>query len=146
MLKHIKPSVRKRCASVLLSASERSGREVSRPSHSLQQIFKLTENKMKEICAHLATCVSACRVKSWAQQVQYALKTQKSQNQLENHAPHLLYSCFFAEVETSGFSFAECGVLRASTGKVVSCHFSADGKILATAGHDKKVRITLKTQ
>ncbi len=38
-----------------------------------------------------------------------------------------------------GFSFNEVGCLRASTSKVVCCHFSSDGKLLASAGHDKKV-------
>jgi hypothetical protein len=93
------------------------------------------------MCARLASCVSACRELEVG--ISAALKTQEFQNQLEKYASHLLCCCFSAEVETSGFSFAECGVLRASTGKVVSCHFSADGKILATAGHDKKVRITV---
>jgi len=39
----------------------------------------------------------------------------------------------------TGFSFNEVGCLRASTSKVVCCHFSSDGKLLASAGHDKKV-------
>jgi hypothetical protein len=38
-----------------------------------------------------------------------------------------------------GFSFSEFTCLRASTSKVVCCHFSSDGKLLASAGHDKKV-------
>lgn len=41
----------------------------------------------------------------------------------------------------SGFSFSEIGFTRASTSKVVCCHFSSDGKLLATGGHDKKVSI-----
>jgi WD40 repeat protein len=39
---------------------------------------------------------------------------------------------------TKGFSFNEFGCLRASTSKVVCCHFSSDGKLLASAGHEKK--------
>ncbi|KAJ7533570.1 hypothetical protein O6H91_13G055100 [Diphasiastrum complanatum] len=39
---------------------------------------------------------------------------------------------------TKAFSFQEVGCLRASTSKVVCCHFSSDGKLLASAGHDKK--------
>lgn len=39
---------------------------------------------------------------------------------------------------TKGFSFSEFGCLRASTSKVVCCHFSSDGKLLASAGHEKK--------
>ncbi|KAH7574180.1 hypothetical protein JRO89_XS03G0262600 [Xanthoceras sorbifolium] len=39
---------------------------------------------------------------------------------------------------TSGFSFKEVNSVRASTSKVVCCHFSSDGKLLATGGHDKK--------
>ncbi|XP_050218579.1 transcriptional corepressor LEUNIG_HOMOLOG isoform X2 [Mercurialis annua] len=42
--------------------------------------------------------------------------------------------------ETSkGFSFSEVGSICKSNGKVVCCHFSTDGKLLASAGHDKKV-------
>lgn len=39
----------------------------------------------------------------------------------------------------TGFSFNEVTCLRASTSKVVCCHFSSDGKLLASAGHDKRV-------
>ncbi|KAL0903815.1 hypothetical protein M5K25_025868 [Dendrobium thyrsiflorum] len=39
---------------------------------------------------------------------------------------------------TKGFTFNEIGVARASSNKVVCCHFSSDGKLLATGGHDKK--------
>lgn len=38
-----------------------------------------------------------------------------------------------------GFGFAEVGKARASATKVICCHFSSDGKLLATGGHDKKV-------
>uniref|UniRef100_A0ACD5VY33 Uncharacterized protein n=1 Tax=Avena sativa TaxID=4498 RepID=A0ACD5VY33_AVESA len=38
-----------------------------------------------------------------------------------------------------GFPFREICSARASTNKVVCCHFSSDGKLLATGGHDKKV-------
>lgn len=38
-----------------------------------------------------------------------------------------------------GFTFREISSARASTNKVVCCHFSSDGKLLATGGHDKKV-------
>ncbi|KAJ8497715.1 hypothetical protein OPV22_008267 [Ensete ventricosum] len=37
-----------------------------------------------------------------------------------------------------GFRFTEFIAARASTNKVVCCHFSSDGKLLATGGHDKK--------
>lgn len=33
----------------------------------------------------------------------------------------------------------EVGSLHASKGKVFSCNFSPNGKLLACAGHDKKV-------
>jgi len=39
---------------------------------------------------------------------------------------------------SKGFSFAEFSCIRASTSKVVCCHFSPDGKLLASAGHEKK--------
>lgn len=39
---------------------------------------------------------------------------------------------------SKGFTFNEVGCLRAHTSKVVCCHFSSDGKLLASAGHDKK--------
>ncbi|KAK2632290.1 hypothetical protein EUGRSUZ_L01754 [Eucalyptus grandis] len=37
------------------------------------------------------------------------------------------------------FSFSEVSSMRESNSKVVCCHFSSDGKYLASAGHDKKV-------
>ncbi|KAJ9154025.1 hypothetical protein P3X46_027404 [Hevea brasiliensis] len=51
---------------------------------------------------------------------------------------------------SKGFSFSEVGSIRKSNGKVVCCHFSTDGKSLASAGHDKKVVLwnmeTLQTE
>ncbi|XP_054805840.1 transcriptional corepressor LEUNIG_HOMOLOG isoform X2 [Prosopis cineraria] len=51
---------------------------------------------------------------------------------------------------SKGFSFSEVGSIRKSNGKVVCCHFSSDGKLLASAGHDKKVFLwnmeTLQTE
>ncbi|KFK29867.1 hypothetical protein AALP_AA7G189300 [Arabis alpina] len=41
-------------------------------------------------------------------------------------------------VNTAGFSFYEVYSVHASTGKVICCDFSSDGRILASAGHDKK--------
>ncbi|XP_054800101.1 transcriptional corepressor LEUNIG-like isoform X2 [Prosopis cineraria] len=38
-----------------------------------------------------------------------------------------------------GFSFEEVGCLHSSKSEVLSCHFSSDGKVLASAGHEKKV-------
>ncbi|XP_043815051.1 transcriptional corepressor LEUNIG isoform X2 [Manihot esculenta] len=38
----------------------------------------------------------------------------------------------------NGFTFTEVNSAKASSMKVISCRFSADGKWLATAGHDKK--------
>ncbi|CAM6102206.1 unnamed protein product [Calypogeia fissa] len=47
-----------------------------------------------------------------------------------------------AEVDASPkFIFREVGCLRASTSKVLCCHFSSDGRLLASAGHDKKVNL-----
>ncbi|KAJ6804399.1 transcriptional corepressor LEUNIG isoform X1 [Iris pallida] len=49
-----------------------------------------------------------------------------------------------------GFTFSEIRSARASANKVVCCHFSSDGKLLATGGHDKKAVLwhtdTLKPQ
>ncbi|KAK4485854.1 hypothetical protein RD792_008502 [Penstemon davidsonii] len=49
-----------------------------------------------------------------------------------------------------GFTFTEVSSVRASGGKVVCCHFSSDGKMLASGGHDKKAVLwytdTLKTK
>ncbi|CAI0414875.1 unnamed protein product [Linum tenue] len=39
---------------------------------------------------------------------------------------------------SQGFSFKEVNATRASTSKVICCHFSSDGKLLASGGHDKK--------
>lgn len=38
-----------------------------------------------------------------------------------------------------GLSLSEFGNNRTSNNKVVCCHFSTDGKLLASAGHEKKV-------
>lgn len=43
----------------------------------------------------------------------------------------------------SGLTFTEVRRIPASTSKVECCHFSADGKLLATGGHDKKVQADL---
>ncbi|XP_057539284.1 transcriptional corepressor LEUNIG isoform X1 [Amaranthus tricolor] len=40
---------------------------------------------------------------------------------------------------SKGFMFTVVQSVRASTAKVVCCHFSSDGKLLATGGHDMKV-------
>jgi hypothetical protein len=39
-----------------------------------------------------------------------------------------------------GLSLSEIGNNRTSNNKVVCCHFSSDGKLLASAGHEKKVK------
>ncbi|KAM7493211.1 hypothetical protein LguiB_027820 [Lonicera macranthoides] len=39
---------------------------------------------------------------------------------------------------TKGFTFTEVNSVRASASKVNCCHFSSDGKLLASGGHDKK--------
>ncbi|XP_065010323.1 transcriptional corepressor LEUNIG-like isoform X1 [Musa acuminata AAA Group] len=41
-------------------------------------------------------------------------------------------------IALSGFMFNVISSAKASTNKVVCCHFSSDGKLLATGGHDKK--------
>ncbi|XP_022724627.1 transcriptional corepressor LEUNIG-like [Durio zibethinus] len=43
--------------------------------------------------------------------------------------------------EHKGFTFGEVSCLHSSKSKVLCCHFSSDGKFLATAGHEKKVMI-----
>ncbi|KAL1289178.1 hypothetical protein HN51_057849 [Arachis hypogaea] len=43
--------------------------------------------------------------------------------------------------ENKGFSFEEVSCLHSSKNKVLSTHFSWDGKVLASAGHEKKVFI-----
>uniref|UniRef100_A0A0A9DZJ9 Uncharacterized protein n=1 Tax=Arundo donax TaxID=35708 RepID=A0A0A9DZJ9_ARUDO len=45
----------------------------------------------------------------------------------------------FRSVLIPGFSFAEVARARVSVRNSVCCHFSSDGKLLATGGHDKKV-------
>ncbi|KAJ1410995.1 WD40/YVTN repeat-like-containing domain superfamily [Sesbania bispinosa] len=40
---------------------------------------------------------------------------------------------------SKGFTFSDVNSVRASTSKIACCHFSSDGKLLASGGHDKKV-------
>ncbi|XP_041005106.1 transcriptional corepressor LEUNIG_HOMOLOG-like isoform X1 [Juglans microcarpa x Juglans regia] len=51
---------------------------------------------------------------------------------------------------SKGFTFSEVGCIRTRNSMVTCCHFSSDGKLLASAGHDKKVVLwnmdTLKTE
>ncbi|GLT24969.1 hypothetical protein SLA2020_001280 [Shorea laevis] len=51
---------------------------------------------------------------------------------------------------SKGFTFGEVGCIRTRNSKVTCCHFSSDGKLLASAGHDKKVVLwnmdTLQTE
>ena len=51
--------------------------------------------------------------------------------------------CFLCDVSKAalpGLTFREICSTQASTNKVACCHFSSDGKLLATGGHDKKVK------
>ncbi|KAF1895752.1 hypothetical protein Lal_00037868 [Lupinus albus] len=48
---------------------------------------------------------------------------------------------FFQSIDAEGFSFAELHCIRTSNSKITCCDFSSDGKLLASAGHDKKVFI-----
>ncbi|ONI10470.1 hypothetical protein PRUPE_4G049300 [Prunus persica] len=43
--------------------------------------------------------------------------------------------------EQKGFTFEEVGSLHSSKSKVLCCHFSSEGNLLASAGHEKKVLI-----
>ncbi|KAI3865275.1 hypothetical protein MKX03_012865 [Papaver bracteatum] len=51
---------------------------------------------------------------------------------------------------SKGFSFSEVGCIRTSNSKVGCCHFSSDGKLLASAGHERKAVLwnmdTLQTE
>jgi|UniRef100_A0A2N9ITU7 WD40 repeat protein len=51
---------------------------------------------------------------------------------------------------SKGFTFSEVGCIRTRNSKVTCCHFSSDGKLLASAGHDRKVVLwnmdTLQTE
>ncbi|KAK9280931.1 hypothetical protein L1049_003822 [Liquidambar formosana] len=51
---------------------------------------------------------------------------------------------------SKGFTFGEFGCIRTRNSKVTCCHFSSDGKLLASAGHDKKAVLwnmeTLQTE
>ncbi|KAH9728853.1 transcriptional corepressor LEUNIG-like [Citrus sinensis] len=51
---------------------------------------------------------------------------------------------------SKGFTFCEVGCIRSRNSKVTCCHFSSDGKLLASSGHDRKVVLwnmdTLQTE
>uniref|UniRef100_A0A5B7BII1 Putative transcriptional corepressor LEUNIG-like n=1 Tax=Davidia involucrata TaxID=16924 RepID=A0A5B7BII1_DAVIN len=40
-----------------------------------------------------------------------------------------------------GFTFNEVKSIKASTGKVIACHFASDGNLIAHGGHDKKATL-----
>ncbi|XP_030454699.1 transcriptional corepressor LEUNIG_HOMOLOG-like isoform X2 [Syzygium oleosum] len=42
---------------------------------------------------------------------------------------------------SKSFTFGEVGCIRTRNSKITCCHFSSDGKLLASAGHDNKVVI-----
>ncbi|GAU41981.1 hypothetical protein TSUD_306870 [Trifolium subterraneum] len=42
---------------------------------------------------------------------------------------------------SKGFTFSDVNSVRASSSKIACCHFSSDGKLLASGGHDKKAVI-----
>ncbi|KAJ7968579.1 Transcriptional corepressor LEUNIG-like protein [Quillaja saponaria] len=50
-------------------------------------------------------------------------------------------SAAFSVNGSKGFAFEEVSCLHSSKGKVLCCHFSSNGKLLASAGHEKKVTI-----
>ncbi|KMT04648.1 hypothetical protein BVRB_8g183000 isoform B [Beta vulgaris subsp. vulgaris] len=67
-------------------------------------------------------------------------------SQYDDHADCTDAPCTLQHQSTSyekkghtGISLVEVGSLHASKGKVFSCNFSPNGKLLACAGHDKKV-------
>lgn len=47
---------------------------------------------------------------------------------------NLLFFCL-----NVGLTITKIRLIPASTSKVECCHFSSDGKLLATGGHDRKV-------
>lgn len=57
---------------------------------------------------------------------------------------YLFFNILFLQSPFSGFTFSEVGCIRTRNSKVTCCHFSSDGKLLASAGHDKKVYILLE--
>lgn len=58
---------------------------------------------------------------------------------VESWRSYLLSNKAVATFFDSGFTFGEVGCIRTRSSKVTCCHFSSDGKLLASAGHDKKV-------
>lgn len=56
------------------------------------------------------------------------------------HATSRRYIVTMVLFLVSGFSFSEVSSIRRSASKVICCNFSSDGKLLASAGHDKKVQ------
>ncbi|CAN8285279.1 unnamed protein product [Cochlearia groenlandica] len=68
---------------------------------------------------------------------------------MQSSSPKTIYSSNTVLFLVSGFSFSEVGSIR-NASKVTCCNFSSDGKLLASAGHDKKIFIwnmeTLQTE
>jgi WD40 repeat protein len=51
----------------------------------------------------------------------------------------VVYAFIFSYMH-SGYILREVSSAQASTSSVLCCHFSSDGKLIATGGHDKKVK------
>ena len=51
----------------------------------------------------------------------------------------VVYALIFSYMY-SGYILREVSSAQASTSSVLCCHFSSDGKLIATGGHDKKVK------
>lgn len=86
----------------------------------------------------------------------WKVKTKPVWNCSWPHEGYHLYYCAYGDnivhidqishwtLSFSGFSFSEVSSIRESNSKVVCCHFSTDGKYLASGGHDKKACIIIQ--
>ncbi|CAL0300903.1 unnamed protein product [Lupinus luteus] len=96
-----------------------------------------SNNKDKQDCAGAADGKSVDEnVESFL-----SLENDHADNRIAPFSNLKRISSSYSRNENKGFSFEEVGCLHSSKSKVLSSHFSSDGKILASAGHEKKVFI-----
>ncbi|KAL2969310.1 hypothetical protein AAZX31_15G073200 [Glycine max] len=112
---------------------------------SKNQTSTVPENSSKCNTTKISEIESSDKDKQMINQMITTVEHQHQQDQQIRRNPRMLSNLKRTSAtcrnEKKGFSFEEVGCLHSSKSKVLSSHFSSDGKVLASAGHEKKVFI-----